>query len=176
MEEHAQEALDRIDRRLLEALQADARLTTAELAQQVALSPSPCWRRVKRLEALGLVRGYHAELDPERLGWGVTAFVQVTLERHEPALGDRFEQAVRAMPEIVACHNVSGAYDYLLQVLARDLKAFGEFSRTAIRALPGVKEMNSSFSLREVKRPAGVPVAGSVVGSGPAFRHAERGT
>ena len=91
MEEHAQEALDRIDRRLLEALQADARLTTAELAQQVALSPSPCWRRVKRLEALGLVRGYHAELDPERLGWGVTAFVQVTLERHEPALGDRFE-------------------------------------------------------------------------------------
>jgi len=174
MEEHAQEALDRIDRRLLEALQADARLTTAELAQQVALSPSPCWRRVKRLEALGLVRGYHAELDPERLGWGVTAFVQVTLERHEPALGDRFEQAVRAMPEIVACHNVSGAYDYLLQVLARDLKAFGEFSRTAIRALPGVKEMNSRFSLREVKRPAGVPVVGSWWGQVPrsAWRNA----
>lgn len=152
------EALDRIDWRLLEALQDDARLTTAELAQRVALSTSPCWRRVRRLEAEGFVRGYHAALDPERLGWGVTAFVQVTLERHEPALGERFENAVRDVPEIVACHNVSGAYDYLLQVLAPDLKSFGEFSRTVVRSLPGVKEMNSSFSLREVKPGGAVPV------------------
>ncbi len=160
MEELAADSLDRIDCRLLQALQADARLTTAELAQQVGLSASPCWRRIKRLESLGLIRGFHAELDPERLGWGVTAFVQVTLERHDTALGERFEQAVRALPEIVACHNVSGAYDYLLQVLARDLKSFGELSRQAIRALPGVKEMNSSFSLREVKRAGQVPVPG----------------
>jgi DNA-binding Lrp family transcriptional regulator len=154
------ETLDRIDRRLLEALQGDARLTTAELAQRVALSSSPCWRRVKRLEEQGFIGGYHAALDPERLGWGVTAFVQVTLERHDLKLGGRFEAAVRDVPQIVACHNVSGAYDYLLQVLSRDLKTFGEFSRTVIRSLPGVKEMNSSFSLREVKRAGGVPVEG----------------
>ena len=159
MEDMTPDALDRIDWRLLEALQDDARLTTADLAQRVALSTSPCWRRIKRLESQGFVRGYHAALDAERLGWGVTAFVQVTLERHELALGDRFEAAVRDVPEIVACHNVSGAYDYLLQVLARDLKTFGDFSRTVIRSLPGVKEMNSSFSLREVKRGGGVPVA-----------------
>ena len=160
MEEHAQEALDRIDRRLLEALQADARLTTAELAQQVALSPSPCWRRVKRLEALGLVRGYHAELDPERLGWGVTAFVQVTLERHELALGDRFEQAVRAMPEIVACHNVSGAYDYLLQVLARDLKALSQFLMDTLMTLPSVDNVRSSVCLDRIKSTGALPLPG----------------
>lgn len=158
MEELPYDSLDRIDGRLLEAIQSDARLTTAELAARVALSASPCWRRIKRLESQGFVRGYHAELDPERLGWGVTAFVHVTLERHGMELGARFEDAVRAVPEVVACHNVSGAYDYLLQVLARDLKSFGEFSRTTIRSLPGVKEMNSSFSLREVKRGGGVPV------------------
>jgi DNA-binding Lrp family transcriptional regulator len=158
MDDVTSEGLDRIDRQLLAALQDDARLTTAELAQRVALSASPCWRRVKRLESQGFVRGYHAALDAERLGWGVTAFVQVTLERHELALGEHFEAAVRDVPEIVACHNVSGAYDYLLQVLARDLKSFGELSRTVIRSLPGVKEMNSSFSLREVKRGAGVPM------------------
>lgn len=158
MEEPTSDDLGRIDRRLLAALQADGRLTMAELAQRVALSTSPCWRRVRRLEEQGHVRGYHAALDAERLGYGVTAFVQVTLERHEQALGDRFEAALRDVPEIVSCHNVSGAYDYLLQVLARDLKSFGDFSRTVIRSLPGVKEMNSSFSLREVKRDAGVPV------------------
>ena len=149
---------DRADRRLLLALQDDARLTTAQLAEQVALSPSPCWRRVKALESAGVIRGYHARLDAVRLGWGVTAFVHIMLENHRRDLGERFEQAVRGMERVIACHNVSGEYDYLLQVVAHDLQDFGEFARDVLRALPGVKEINSSLSLREVKSGPDLPV------------------
>lgn len=150
--------LDRIDCRLLEAVQRDARLTTAELAAQVALSTSPCWRRLKRLEDAGVILGYHARLDAARLGWGVMAFVHILLESHRAELGAQFEDAVLRIPEVIACHNVSGQYDFLLQVVARDLRHFGEFARTTIRTLPGVKEMNSSFSLREVKGGLSLPV------------------
>lgn len=160
MEPNSQSGLDRIDRRLLHEVQADARLTTAELATRVALSASPCWRRLKRLEADGVIRGYRAQLDADRLGWGVTAFVHVMLESHSAQLGAQFEAAVLAIPEVVACHNVSGQYDFLLQVVATDLKHFGEFARSTIRTLPGVKEMNSSFSLREVKAGLALPIPG----------------
>jgi DNA-binding Lrp family transcriptional regulator len=158
MEPIALEGLDRTDRRLLDEVQRDARQTTAELAARVSLSPSPCWRRIKRLEAAGLIKGYHAQLDADRLGWGVTAFVHVMMERHDVELGAKFERAVQAIPEIVSCHNVSGQYDFLLQVVARDLRGFGEFARSSIRTLPGVKEMNSSFSLREVKAGSALPL------------------
>lgn len=158
MEETAYDALDQIDRRLLEEVQRDARLTTAELASRVSLSTSPCWRRLKRLESDGVIRGYHAQLDAGRLGWGVTAFVHVMLENHSAELGEQFERAILGVPEVVACHNVSGQYDYLLQVVARDLRSFGEFARSAIRTLPGVKEMNSSFSLRDVKPGMALPL------------------
>jgi Lrp/AsnC family leucine-responsive transcriptional regulator len=158
MEQSTHEPLDRIDRQMLEEVQRDARLTTAELAARVALSPSPCWRRLKRLESAGLIRGYRAQLDADRLGWGVTAFVHIMIERHDTELGAKFEKAVQEVPEIVACHNVSGQYDFLLQVVACDLKSFGEFARSTIRALPGVKEMSSSFSLREVKSAVALPV------------------
>lgn len=151
-------ALDRTDRRLLKEIQRDARLTTAELAERVSLSASPCWRRLKRLEQDGVVEGYHARLDAAKLGWGVLAFVHVMMERHDARLGAQFEEAVARIPEIVACHNVSGQYDFLLQVVARDLRDFGEFARGTIRALPGVKEMNSSFCLKEVKPATALPV------------------
>jgi DNA-binding Lrp family transcriptional regulator len=150
--------LDRIDRRLLRELQGDARLTTAELAGRVALSASPCWRRVKRMEEEGVITGYHARIDAAKLGYDVLAFVHVTLERHDAKLGAQFEDAVARIPEVVACHNVSGQYDFLLQVVARDLHGFGEFARSAIRGLPGVKEINSSFSLKEVKAALALPV------------------
>lgn len=150
--------LDRIDRAILAALQADARLSSAELAERVHLSASPCWRRVRRLEAGGYLTGYHAELDARRLGWGVTAFVSINLERHSAALGAEFERAVLAIPEIVACHNVSGGYDFFLEVVAADLESFGRFARETIRTLPGVKEMYSSFSLKAVKPGRRLPV------------------
>jgi DNA-binding Lrp family transcriptional regulator len=151
--------LDRTDRRLLQEVQRDARLTIAELADRVSLSTSPCWRRLKRLEQDGVVTGYHASLEAAKLGWGVLAFVHVMMERHDVKLGAQFEDAVVRIPEIVACHNVSGQYDFLLQVVARDLKGFGEFARGTIRTLPGVKEMNSSFCLKEVKPALALPVA-----------------
>jgi Lrp/AsnC family leucine-responsive transcriptional regulator len=150
--------LDRIDRRLLQEIQRDARLTIAELAERVALSASPCWRRLKHLEDDGVIKGYHAKLDAAKLGWGVLAFVHVMMERHDAKLGAQFEDAVARIPEIVACHNVSGQYDFLLQVVARDLQGFGEFARGTIRTLPGVKEMNSSFCLKEVKVALALPV------------------
>jgi len=158
MQSLAPALFDRIDARLLDEVQRDARLTTAELASRVALSTSPCWRRLKRLESEGVIRGYRAQLAPEALGWGVTAFVHVLMENHSMALGAKFEEAVQRIPEVVACHNVSGEYDFLLQVVARDLRRFGEFARTTIRTLPGVKEMNSSFSLREVKGGMVLPI------------------
>jgi len=148
--------LDRTDRAILALLQTDARLSATQLAERVSLSTSPCWRRIKRLERAGFVRGYRAVLDERRLGFGVTAFVSVMLERHTPAAGRAFEEAVRAIPQILACHNVSGRYDFLLHVVAADLEAFGRFARETIRALPGVKEMYSSFSLKEVKGETGM--------------------
>ena len=150
--------LDRIDRALLRLLQAEARMSATQLAEKVALTTSPCWRRIRRLEQAGYIRSYRADLDAARLGFGVTAFVSVMLERHTPAAGRAFEDAVRAIPTILACYNVSGRYDFLLHVIAPDLEAFGRFARETIRALPGVKEMYSSFSLKEVKRATTLPV------------------
>ncbi|MBI3523858.1 MAG: Lrp/AsnC family transcriptional regulator [Betaproteobacteria bacterium] len=150
--------LDRYDRLLLDVLQSDARLTGAELAERVALSISPCWRRVKRLEAAGYIRGYQARLDPKRLGYDVIAFVSVMLDSHRHDLGLAFEDGVRDIPQIVACHNVSGRYDFLLEVLARDLESYGEFARDILRKLPGVKEINSSFSLKAIKQDRRVPL------------------
>lgn len=156
--EPAHPALDELDRRILDEVQRDARLTNAELAERVALSPSPCWRRLRKLEESGVIRGYHAQLAPASLGWGVMAFVQVMLESHRVELGEQFEREVSRIPEVLCCHNVSGQYDFLLQVVAKDLESFGELARISLRTLPGVKEMNSSFSLREIKSTTALPI------------------
>jgi DNA-binding Lrp family transcriptional regulator len=150
--------LDRTDIRILDALQTQGRLTSAELAERVSLTPSPCWRRVKRLEEEGLIRGYRTVLDPVKLGFGVTAFVSIMLENHHVELGRQFEAAALRNPQIVACYNVSGRYDFLLTVIATDLEAFGEFARNVLRALPGVKEVYSSFALKEVKASGALPL------------------
>lgn len=149
---------DKTDARILAALQSDARLTIAELSERISLTSSPCWRRVKALEEAGYIRGYHAELDPRRLGYDVTAFVSVLLENHRVDLTESFETAVRGIPEVVACHNVSGRYDFMLEVVARDLEAFGEFGRNVLRTLPGVKEIYTSFSLRSIKTARQLPL------------------
>ena len=150
--------MDRTDRSILELLQQDARLSIAELAERVSLTSSPCWRRVKALEEAGMIRGYPAELDARRLGYGVTAFVSVMLEHHRADLEERFEKAVIGIPAIVACHVVSGRYDLTLEVVAPDLEAFGELSQKVLRTLPGVKELYTSFSLRTVKGGRQLPV------------------
>ena len=150
--------LDAVDRSLLNALQQDGRATVGELAERVALSPSPCWRRVRQLEESGLISGYHAHLDRQRAGWGVLGFVQLGLHNHTAEVTAAFEREVQALPQVLACHNLSGRYDYQLEVVAPSLEVFADFLRTSIRSLPGVREISTSFSLKEVKRTVALPV------------------
>ena len=153
--------LDRTDLRLLAALQDDARLTVAQLAEKVSLSASPCWRRVKRLEEAGYIEGYHAHLSASRLGHGITAFVSVVMGSHTQEVARAFEATVQDIPQVVACHDVSGQYDFLLEVVAADLAAYGEFARNVLQDLPGVTELHSSFSLKSLKDQRKLPLAGN---------------
>ena len=155
------EQLDRTDLRLLAALQDDARLTVAQLAEKVSLSASPCWRRVKRLEEAGYIEGYHAHLSASRLGHGITAFVSVVMGSHTREVARAFEARLQDIPEIIACHNVSGQYDFLLEVVAADLAAYGDFARNVLQDLPGVTELHSSFSLKSLKDQRKLPLAGA---------------
>lgn len=152
--------LDATDRALLWALQKDSRVTIGELAEQVHLSTSPCWRRVKRLEESGLIRGYTVQLSRPKLGLGVTGFVQLQMKNHTPEAAASFEREVIALPQVLACHNLSGRFDYQLEVVGKDLESFAEFVRTRIRALPGVREISTSFSLKELKRSTSLPLEG----------------
>lgn len=149
--------LDKVDRAILRLLQADGRLANSEIASRVALSPPACWKRLKRLEEK-VIRGYHASLDPRELGLSLFAFVSVMLDSHSEKTMNNFESGVMALPNVVACHNVSGKYDYLLQVVAIDMEAFHELVMHKIRGLSNVKEVYTGFSLKEIKRSASLPL------------------
>jgi Lrp/AsnC family leucine-responsive transcriptional regulator len=143
--------LDRVDLKIVAALQEDARLSSAELAERVGLTASPCWRRVKRLEEEGVITGYHAEVDPAQLGYKVMAFVHTSLARKDAANVRAFEEAVATIPQVIACYCVSGRYDHQLTVIARDLEEFGRFARDQLGTLPGVSEVYSAFVMQNVK-------------------------
>ncbi|MCA0177361.1 MAG: Lrp/AsnC family transcriptional regulator [Proteobacteria bacterium] len=150
--------LDKTDRAILRLLQADGRLANAEIASHVALSPPASWKRLKRLEEK-VIRGYHASLEPKELGLGLFAFVSILLDDHSEKAMNRFESDVMALPNVIACHNVSGKYDYLLQVVATDMEAFHELALNKIlRRLGNVKEMYTGFSLKEIKRSTSLPL------------------
>lgn len=150
--------LEEADRRLLALLQERGRITNADLAEAADMSASPCWRRVRRLEAEGVIRGYRAEIDRKRVGLGVLAFVTVQLDRHSEADQLRFEQEVAKLTEVIACWAIAGGSDFLLQVVARDLEAYSTFAITRIARLPGLRAMNTSFVLDEIKAPTGLPL------------------
>ncbi len=150
--------LDRYDRRLLQALQADARLSHVELAEQVRLSPSQCNRRLRKLEALGVIRGYTALLDRSRLGLQVMAFVSVALEQHGRQTAGAFSEAIRHYPQVLECWAVSGDSDYLLRVVAADLEAFSAFLLNELLSLPMVKGVRSSILLQELKSTTALPL------------------
>ncbi|MGZ3181763.1 MAG: Lrp/AsnC family transcriptional regulator [Telluria sp.] len=152
--------LDRVDLQILDELQANARLSSAELAERVALSTSPCWRRVKRLEEEGVIRGYHARVDPGALGYQVKAFVHISLDRKDTRHLQEFERAVQAVPQVLSCHRISGRYDYQLLVLSEDLESYGSFAENCINALPCVNEVYTSFVMREVKAASNPPLPG----------------
>jgi Lrp/AsnC family transcriptional regulator, leucine-responsive regulatory protein len=150
--------LDVIDRRILVALQEDARLTNVELAAKVGLSPSPCLRRVRSLEARGVIERYAAKLNRQRVGLGVTAFVSVNIERHRDTDAAKFREAVLAMPEVVACYITSGEADFLLQVTVADLDAYRVFALKKIMHSVGVKSVHSSFVIDVVKDNVPMPL------------------
>lgn len=151
-------ALDRYDVAILGELQADARLSNAELASRIGLSAAPTWRRVKWLEQQGFITGYRAELDRRRVGLGVLAFVRVDTERSSGTATKALETAIRSLPEVTACHYISGAGTFELQVMATDLDAFSRFATGSLLNLPNVKDIHTSFSLGEVKSGAALPL------------------
>ena len=153
------ENLDRYDLAILRELQAEARLTNAELAQRVGLSAAPCWRRVRALEEAGFILGYHAEINRHKIGLGVLAFVRLDAERSTGDLTRAMEQAIAKIPEVVSCHYISGTGTFELQVVASDLESFSQFARTVLLNLPNVKDMHTSFSLGEVKAGGALPLA-----------------
>jgi DNA-binding Lrp family transcriptional regulator len=150
--------LDATDLRLLQVLQENGRLTNVELAERIGLSPSPCWRRLQRLEESGLIKGYRAVLDRRGVGLGIMAFVNVVIESHSEAEAKAFETAIQKLPEVVACHSVSGQADFVLQVVAEDMDSYADFAMNVIRRLPGIKAMHTSFALKEVKASTSLPL------------------
>jgi Lrp/AsnC family transcriptional regulator, leucine-responsive regulatory protein len=151
-------ALDRTDRRILAVLQANGRLSNVNLADRVGLSPSPCMRRVKRLEAEGYIEGYSAQLNMKKMGLGVTVFVHVSILQHVRSGAEEFRDAVTAVPEVVACHAVSGAHDFVLIVSTQDLESYSRLNKEVLLRLPNVSKIESTFSLDLVKHSVRLPL------------------
>lgn len=150
--------LDATDRRILDVLQRHGRITNAELAERIHLSPSACHRRVQRLEAEGTIAGYVALLDARRLGRPTTVFVEITLAGQADEVLDAFERAVKRIPDVLECHLMAGTADYLLKVVAEDTEDFARIHRQHLARLPGVTKMQSSFALRRVVQTTAMPV------------------
>ena len=144
--------MDAIDRRILRTLHREARLTNAELAERVGLSASPCWARVRRLEAQGVIRGYRAELDQAALGLPDTVWIEVMTEKHDEAQLARFEEAIAAMPEVVEAWLVTGEYDYVIKAAVGGTAGYERLLREKLYRLPGVRHTRTSFTLRSLKQ------------------------
>jgi Lrp/AsnC family transcriptional regulator, leucine-responsive regulatory protein len=151
--------LDAIDCRIIAALQADGRLSNVELAERVGLSPSPCLRRVKRLEQDGIIEAYRAVLGRARLGLGLTVFVGVKIEPHADPRAEAFQDAIVALPEIVACHMVSGEDDYLLEIVVPDLEHYQRFLLDKLLDFAIVRGVRSSIAIQTLKVGAPLPLA-----------------
>ena len=150
--------LDKFDIVILNELQNDARLTNTELAQRIGLSGAPCWRRVRALEDNGFITGYRAEVNRHKIGLGVLAFVRLDAARLSGDALGALEAAIRAIPEVVSCHYISGTGTFELQVVSRDLNTFSQFAREVLINLPNVKDLHTSFSLGEVKASSALPL------------------
>ena len=151
-------ALDRADRDILRALQADGRISNVALAARVHLSPAACLERVRRLVKQGYIRGFRALVDPASVDAGMLVFVQVVLDRTTPAVFDTFKAAVLARPEILECHMIAGGFDYLLKARVKDMRAYREFTAKAVWALPGVRETHTYVAMEEVKDTTELPL------------------
>jgi Lrp/AsnC family transcriptional regulator, leucine-responsive regulatory protein len=150
--------IDATDRRILTALQKQGRMSNAELAERISLSPSACHRRVQRLEKDRIITGYVALLDAREVDRRTTVFVEITLSGQADEVLDAFEKEVARIPDVLECHLMSGTHDYLLKVVARDTDDFARIHRKYLACLPGVAQMQSSFALRTVFKTTALPV------------------
>ncbi len=155
----ARPKLDRIDRRILAALQADARLTNQALSEQVALSPSACLARVRRLEREGVIQGYHARLDPFTIDVGLVLYADITLEGHTPAELARFEKEIAGLPQVVEASHVTGSFDYILKVVVADMREWTQIAESLASGDLGVDRINTHVVMRKPKFFVGYPVA-----------------
>ena len=151
--------LDEVDVHLLSLLQRDGRITNADLAKAVNLSPPSVLQRVRALEKSGFIRGYHAHLEPERLGLRITAMVGITLSLHQDMAIERFRRAVQDIPEILECHHISGDFDFLLKVVVRDMRAYEAFIREKLSRVKGVGQIRTSFVLGTTKSTTEIPLS-----------------
>ncbi len=149
--------MDKIDRKLLALLQSDSTISIAEMASQVGLSQTPCWKRIQRMEADGIIERRVALLSPEKLGLGLTVFVSIEAGDHSPDWLDRFATAVAGFPEVVECHRMAGDIDYMLRVVTRDIPAYDRFYKRLIAAVP-IKNVSSRFSMERVKSTTELPL------------------
>lgn len=150
--------LDDVDRRVLRALQQDARLTTAQLSDKVGLSTTPCWNRLKRLEEHGYIDGYVALLNQEKLGLPETVIIEVTLDHHDEEVLERFGQLLAGFPEVIEAYLTTGDYDYFVKVAVESTAGYERFLREKLYRIPGIRHSRSSFALRCLKKLTSVQV------------------
>lgn len=150
--------LSAIDIKILTLLQQDASLTAAEIAEQVNLSVSPCWRRINRLQKEGVIEKEVALLNAEKLGMGLVIFARISLSKNDEASLHTFEERVRQFPEVVECYTVTGTADYFLKIITRDIKRYDQFLRRHLLQIPQVRDVNSNVAVTQVKYTTGLPL------------------
>ena len=151
-------SLDDIDRKLLAELQNEGRVTNVELASRVGLTAPPCLRRVRSLEEEGVIRGYHADLDPSKLGFAITVFAMVSLKSQAESSLREFEDHMKSLPEVRECHMLNGEIDFILKIVAGDLKAFQDILTTHLTPAPNVASVKTSLTIRTSQNQPGIPV------------------
>ena len=151
--------LDRLDKRILREIQRDGTITNLELAERIGLSPSPCARRVKQLEDVGIILGRVTLLDPKKLDLKLTALIQISMDRHTPDRFEKFEEEIRSYAEVTECLLITGqSADYQLKVMVPDMEYYQEFLLNKITRIKGVTDVHSSFMLREVQNTTALPL------------------
>ncbi len=150
--------MDKIDRNLLLELQEDATLSLADLAEKVNLSPTPCWKRIKRLESEGYITRRVALIDPEKVGLGVSVFVHIKTRHHNSQWLESFAEKIHSFPEIAECYRMSGEFDYLLRVVVRDIQCFDYFYKQLVNSVDGLADVTSSFSMEQMKYTTALPL------------------
>nr|WP_321443279.1 Lrp/AsnC family transcriptional regulator [uncultured Cohaesibacter sp.] len=151
-------SLDQHDIKILQILKDEGRITNQALSDQIGLATSPCWRKMRQLEESGIIEGYSVRLNRRKIGLGVQAFIRVKIDSHSEAEAEQFASEVMQLDQVVACYSIAGDADFLLQVVARDLDSYSDFAMNEIRRLPGIKEMQTSMMLKEIKPFKGFPL------------------